>query len=136
MKRGDRLIGEAAQRMVQTGKVEIVADSRFGEITPDERKAIRKVAGMSVEAFNARMSQRLQELADKCADRIEQDLDSGAHKPGEMAFLYSVIEDKRARLDGRNAVQNAQINVQVNNFGDARTKQEMIDALLGKEDVI
>ncbi len=88
---------------------------------------------MSVEAFNSKLADRLACLAEAVADEIGENLATKAFKPGELAFLLSILEDKRSKLDGRAALQNSQVNVQINNYGTSgKTREELLGGLTGE----
>ncbi len=43
------------------------------------------------------------------------------------------MEDRRAKLDGRAALQNSQVNVQINNYGTSgKTREELLGGLTGE----
>lgn len=95
-----------------------------------ERDAImlKRISGLSVDEFNEHLSARLRTIADKTVSRLEEKIDQDLIKPESIAFTLAVIEDKRARLEGRNQLQNASVNIQVNNYGK-QSKAELIKQL-------
>jgi hypothetical protein len=128
----EKAIEAMATRFVQNGQLGIRVDKQIGAPTEEDRRHLTRITGMTADEFNAKLSAKLQVLSDKIAKRIEEKIDENAFKPGELPFAFSVMEDKRARLDGRNGVNNAQINVQVNNYGD-RSRDEIIGSLFGNK---
>lgn len=90
---------------------------------------LQKAIGTSIEAFNQRLAEKLAVLSDKIANRIEEKIDNNEFKPGELGFIFSVSEDKRRALDARSQIGSAQVNIQVNNYGD-KSRDEIIAALL------
>ena len=90
---------------------------------------LSRVLGVSIEEFNQRLAQKLAAISDKIANRIEEKIDENAFKPGELGFIFSVTEDKRRALDARAQLGSAQVNIQVNNYGD-RSRDEIIADLL------
>ena len=73
--------------------------------------------------------------SDKIASRIEEKIDENAFKPGELGFIFSVTEDKRRALDARAQLGSAQVNIQVNNYGD-KSRDEIIAALMPVKEVV
>jgi hypothetical protein len=84
---------------------------------------------MSVEEFNQRLMGKLDCLADKILDRM---LDTVDETPlNNLGFNLSVAMDKRQRMAGAAAVGNANVNIQVNNYG-GMSKEEILAKLTGK----
>ncbi len=91
----------------------------LGPVTEYDRRQLARITGETVDQFNDRLAQKLRVIADKAADRIEAKLDGDNFKTSELAFVLSVAHDKRLTLDGSRALQNASVNIQVNNYGSA-----------------
>jgi len=90
---------------------------------------LQRVVGMSVEEFNQRLMGKLDCLADKILDRM---LDTVDETPlNNLGFNLSVAMDKRQRMQGAAAVGNANVNIQVNNYG-SMSKEEILAKLTGK----
>ena len=114
-------------------------DPKLGPVTEHDRNHLMRITGETVETFNARISERLRTIADLTAQRIIEKLHSDAFKPSELAFVLSVAEDKRTRLDGSHSLQSASVNIQVNNYGSdsaASTKDSLLSGLLGKTNIV
>ena len=90
---------------------------------------LNRVLGVSIEEFNQRLAERLAKISDKIANRIEEKIDDNEFKAGELGFIFSVTEDKRRALDARAQLGSAQVNIQVNNYGD-KSRDEIIADLL------
>jgi hypothetical protein len=71
------------------------------------------------------MSERLAILSDKIAGRIEEKIDADLFKTSELGFILSVTEDKRRALDSRAQLAGAQVNIQVNNYGE-KSREEIL----------
>lgn len=123
----DEAIELAATRAL-TGK-KIVPDMFTRPPSHNDCQRLQLALGMSMEQFNQRLSEKLAIISDKLASRIEEKVDQDAFKPGELGFIFSVAEDKRRALDARTQLGAAQVNIQVNNYGD-RSRDEIIAALL------
>ena len=90
---------------------------------------LQRIVGMSVEEFNSRLMSKLDNLADKILDRMLETVDETPLN--SLGFNLSVAIDKRQRLQGINATQAANVNIQVNNYG-GMSKEEIIAKLMGK----
>lgn len=105
---------------------------RLGPITKADREAIQRLAHVSAEEFNQRLSEKLGVLADSLIDSLQKDVDEGKLKPGEKAFPIAISMDKRNALDGRNQVNAANIAIQVNNYAGPKTREELMKILKGQ----
>lgn len=98
--------------------------------TEDDAKLFSRIThGIKLEDFNARLSERLGAIADKISLKINEKLEDDAFKTSELAYLYSVMEDKRSTLTGRQQLQGSQVNVQINNYGESTSKEQILDRL-------
>jgi hypothetical protein len=95
-------------------------------------KRLSRALGMPMEEFNRQLGEKLAIISDKIAGRIEEKIDEDAFKPGELGFIFSVTEDKRRALDSGARLSSAQVNIQVNNYGD-KSRDEIIAALLPQQ---
>lgn len=121
-----------AERIVANGgSTTLRNDARLGIISKNDRRAVQRIVGGSVDAFNARLSEKLCTLADKIANRMEEHLDGDRFKPGELSFALATVEDKRRQLDGRNALASGSVNVQINNYGATRSREEVLASIEG-----
>jgi hypothetical protein len=103
-------------------------------LSEPDRRSLAASLQEPVEAFNDRLASKLRSIADKLADSIEHDVDNGLFKPGEKGFIFSVMHDKRLSLDGSRALNNASVNVTVNNFGPS-PKAQLLTELDGMTNV-
>lgn len=99
----------------------------LGHITDHDRRTLTRITGESVEVFNERIATKLRDIADIAADRIREKLESDQFKPGELGFILSVAHDKRLSLDGSRALNNASVNVQINNYGSSPKETLLAD---------
>lgn len=102
---------------------------RLTNVREEDRRQLTRITGESVEVFNERIALNLREIADLASQRIREKLEANEFKAGELGFILSVAHDKRLSLDGSRALQNASVNIQVNNFGPSAK-----DQLLGELD--
>lgn len=125
-------VAELMTEKLITGKGgEIV--SRAGKASEKDQQIFKRIVGESVEVFNSRLSSMLGEVSEDVVHVIKRKLANDEFKPGELAFLFSVMHDKRLSMDGRSQVSNASINVQVNNYGSATSKADLIAMLEGRK---
>ena len=118
---------DLAAEAVLSGK-KLAASTFRSHLGPADADRVSRALGMSVEKFNQRMSERLAILSDKIADRIEEKIDADLFKAGELGFILSVTEDKRRALDSRAQLAGANVNIQVNNYGD-KSREEILKDL-------
>ena len=111
----------------------VLSGKKFGpgalqpQLGPTDALRVSRALGMSIEKFNQMMSERLAILSNKIAGRIEEKIDADMFKPGELGFILSVTEDKRRALDSRAQLAGAQVNIQVNNYGEKSREEIMRD---------
>jgi hypothetical protein len=120
-----------AETVISKGMPAIRTDPRLSAVTDLDKRCVSRIVGGSVEVFNARLSEKLAVIADKIAQRMEEHLDADRYKPGELAFALATIEDKRSRLDGRTALASGSVNVQINNYGEQRSREEILASIEG-----
>jgi hypothetical protein len=119
---------EAAVDRALTGK-RIVPATFSTPPSKADCNRLQRALGVNLEQFNQQLAQKLAVISDKIAGRIEEKIDNNEFKPGELGFIFSVTEDKRRALDARAQLGSAQVNIQVNNYGD-KSRDEIIAALL------
>jgi len=125
------LAESVATALVEGKGIGLRSSPRLGPVTEEDRRVLQRITGETVEVFNARVTSKLQSLADSLIDSIQQDVDHGNFKPGEKSFALSVALDKGNAISGRSSLQNASINQTINFFGSP-SKESLLDALEGK----
>lgn len=120
---------DAAVDRALTGKPILPKTFKRRQPTQKDCERLERVLGVPLEQFNQRLAHKLALISDKIAGRIEEKVDADAFKPGELGFIFSVTEDKRRALDARAQVGAAQVNIQVNHYGD-KSRDEIIAALM------
>ena len=124
-----RLINAVAKATMEGKGMGLAKHPSLKEVSPTDRAMLQRVVGMSVEEFNQRLMGKLDTLADKILDRM---LDTVDDTPlPSLGFNLSVAIDKRQRLAGMNATGNANVNIQVNNYG-GMSKEEILAKLTGR----
>lgn len=126
------LAGKVADALVEGGGL-LRRNSALGPISATDHTLIHRVVGESIERFNARISDKLGEIGDQVLDKIKAKLANDEFKSSELAFLYSVMHDKRLSAEGKNQVANAAINIQINNNGTNLSKDDLIAMLEGRK---
>ena len=98
-------------------------------VSDSDKKLFQRIVGISVDEFNQRRGTKLDQLADRIVDRM---LDTVDDTPlPTLGFNLSVAIDKRQRLAQMSAAGNANVNIQVNNYGQL-SKEEILAKLMGK----
>lgn len=123
-------LAEAMTAKLVTGKGEIM--SKSGPASAKDMQVLKRIVGESVEVFNSKLSEMLADVAVDTVVKIKQKLAADEFKTSELAFLFSVMHDKRLSMDGRAQVTNAAINVQINNYGSSASKDDLIKMLEGR----
>ena len=103
-------------------------------LTEDDARYFQRITSLKLEDFNAKLGERLGVIADKISRKINEKLEDDMFKTSELAYLYSVMEDKRATLTGRAQLQASQVNVQINNYGSNESKDQILDRLFPSKD--
>lgn len=115
----------AGKGLIKPGKVRTITD--------DDRRLFQRVTGESVEAFNQMIGQELGAISKDVLEVIKRKLAMDEFKTSELAFLFSVMHDKRLSVEGRNQVASAAINIQVNQYGTQVSKSDLIAMLEGRK---
>lgn len=124
-----KLINAVAQATMEGKGMGLSKNPLLKEVSREDREVLQRVVGMSVEEFNQRLMGKLDTLADRILDRM---LDTVEDTPlNSLGFNLSVAIDKRQRLAGLNATGNANVNIQVNNYG-SMSKEEILAKLSGR----
>lgn len=126
----EHLIDNVANAVITGKMTDIKISPQLSDMSFRDREMLTRVAKVSVEEFNARLAEKLGALGDQIADKIKEKLDKDLFKTNELSFAMVAALQQRANLDGRNALANANIAIQVNNFSaGGKTREEMIAAL-------
>lgn len=124
----DALIEETAKRIMTGGRSPLNLRD-VGPVTKDDMSHIARITGIPADEFVAKLTARLQGLADKTGDRIWEKLEGDAYKPEHLSYLYSVLIDKLTAISGRQQVSGANIGVQVNVITSASGRDEILAAI-------
>lgn len=130
----EEIVERVATAIMETGEVPLKMSRRLTELPAQDREALARAVKMPYDTFVESISHHLQEIAFSCSERIKEKLADNEYRPSELNFLIAIALDKNSRLAGRSALQNASINVQVNNFGD-QDKDAIIAQLMGPKKV-
>lgn len=127
----DELAGDVADSLV-SGKGALKPHT-IRTVSEKDRQLFQRVTGDSVEKFNQMIAEKLGTIGSKVLEKIEAKLELDEFKTSELAFLYSVMHDKRQSVEGRAQVANAAINIQVNQYGTQVSKSDLIAMLEGRK---
>lgn len=111
------------------GKVATAA-IRAASPSKDDWERLRRITGYDRDEWEQRMAVKLAELSDKIRDKMVERLDE--FKTGELAYALSVTEDKRNALSGRVSLAGASVNVQINNYGTDKSREQIVAELYGE----
>lgn len=111
----DEVAQATAAALVSGRAVWLKECAQLGPVRQSDVSALARLTGWTPAEFNAKLAEYLQVIAFKTAQWIDFNLEHGLYKPNELTFLFAVMEDKRARLDGRSQITQS-VNVQINNF--------------------
>jgi hypothetical protein len=97
-------------------------------LSDDQKDLLGRALRMDVDEFRAQFASQLRSTAAGLLDQLQARMNE--LKPGEIPFALSVMVDKANAMDGRSALNNASINVVVNNFGPQK-KDSLLSELDG-----
>lgn len=97
-------------------------------LSDDQKDLLGRALRMDVDEFRSQFSAQLRSTGALLLDQLQAR--ANELKPGEIPFALSVMVDKANAMDGRNALQNASINLVVNNFG-SNPKSSLLTELDG-----
>lgn len=127
--REEKLVEEVAQRML-TGKVA----TPIRTLAPSEHdwKTLQRISGYSRDEWEQAMAEKLATLSDKLQAKMQEKLEEDAFKTGELAYALSVSETTRNALSGRVSLAGASVNVQINNYGVSKSREQIVAELYGE----
>lgn len=126
-KRQEALVAEVAES-VFSGKLS--APRRTMEPTSKDWETLRRISGYNRDEWEQAMAEKLAKLSEKIRDKMEERIDE--FKTGELAYALSVTEDKRNALSGRVSLAGASVNVQINNYGTDKSREQIVAELYGE----
>lgn len=110
-------LAEAAAHRVLTGKL---ISPTLGPVTDHDKRTIARITGESAETFQARISSKLEALADQTADLIASKLQEEpgsktGFRPDTLPALLAISLDKLQALSGR-STSIGSVNIQINSI--------------------
>lgn len=120
----DRLANNLAERILAGQGMPVSPYANAAAPTDHDRAHIARITGIPAEEFQAKISARLQEIANKAGQRIVEKLDEGGQKLSDLNMTLAISIDKIAAISGRTA-QSGNVSVTVNNYG-AMTREQML----------
>lgn len=97
-------------------------------LSEDQRDLLSRAIKMDVDEFRAHFASELRATGSLLLQQLKER--ANELKPDSIAYSLAVVVDKASAMDGRNALQNASINVVVNNYGSA-PKDHLLSELDG-----
>jgi hypothetical protein len=97
-------------------------------ISEAEKQSLSRAIKMDVDEWRMHFGAQLREAGDEALTQLRAKM--GEIKPESLAYTLAVLVDKASAMEGRNQLQNATVNVQVNNYGTAGpTKADILSGL-------
>lgn len=127
--KGEKLIPGVVRAVI--GKAAIAKETQALSIK--DRESLTRAIRMDVDVWRQQFAQKLRETGEELLELTRQELQD--IPPAARAYTLAVLIDKSQVLEGKNALQNSQVNVQINNFGDL-SREELMRKLHGQFDVI
>lgn len=124
----DELVEQCAEGIVKGESLRYATKGPpLGEMSADDRKAIQRATGLlaeefqgkiskRIEEFDAKLATKLSEVSDVLADKLKEYAKNGKLTASNIAFALSVTEANRARLEGKNSIQNASVNIAITQY--------------------
>lgn len=130
----DKLVAEAVEKVVTGDPVlGAVAEKTLSQsLSLRARAQVLAVLGEDIEQARTYFADQLLATAHKIVGRIDREVED--LPASSLGFLAAVMVDKSEQLRNKTASnpQNAQVNIQVNQFGDGSIdRQAIIDKLTG-----
>ena len=126
---GEKLIPGVVKAVI--GRSAIAKETQALSI--EGRKHLQRAIKMDVDVWRQQFAQKLRETGEELLELTRQELQD--IPPAARAYTLAVLIDKSQVLEGKNALQNSQVNVQINNFGDL-SREELMRKLHGQFDVM
>ena len=124
-----KLINKLAMATLEGKGMGLRSSPYMDGVSMDDRRLFQRIVGLSVEEFNQRLNKKLEMLTDRIVDRM---LETVEETPlNSLGFNLSVAIDKRQRLMSASAAGSANVNIQVNNYGQM-SKEDILAKLMGK----
>lgn len=96
--------------------------TRTGPVTSEDRAMIARIAAEPLETFQARISEKLEVMADETADVIMEKLRNDKFRPDTLPALMAITIDKLQAINGRSPNIRS-VNLQINNFGEGGSRE-------------
>ncbi len=97
-------------------------------ISQEEKDSLSRAIRMDVDEWRMHFGAQLRQAGDEALTQLRAKM--GEIKPESLAYTLAVLVDKASAMEGRNQLQNATVNVQVNNYGTAGpTKADILSGL-------
>lgn len=119
--------------MLRTGGSLLRKSPKLRIASANDTEALSRLTGETIDQFNSRLAEKLMTVEDQIVAIIKERLAAGDFKTGELAFLFSVMHDKRRTMNGAQQVSNASINIQINQHGTQLSKDDLIAMLEGRK---
>jgi hypothetical protein len=119
----DRLASNLADRIISGRGIPISPYAAAGTPTDIDRAHVARITGIPAEEFQAKITAKLQLIADKTTERVLEKLEDGSNQRlSDLNMTMAISIDKLAAISGRTA-QSGNVSVTVNNYGSMSREQ-------------
>jgi len=122
-------LAQAAAERFLSGKM---TQSKCGPVTEADKRLIQRITGEPAETFQARITSKLESMADETAELIFEKLRNDQFRPDTLPSLLAITIDKLQVLNGR-ASAIGSVNIQINAAFAAKDapRSDVLSALNG-----
>jgi hypothetical protein len=100
-------------------------------LSHDGRRYLQQAMKQDVDQWRAEFASKLRSASEEMLQEFRAKI--GEIPPASLAYSLAVVIDKAQALEGKNALNNASVNVQINNYGSV-SKEDLIKKLHGQID--
>lgn len=126
---GEKLIPGVVKAVI--GRSSIAKETQ--PLSIEGRRNLQRAIKMDVDEWRSQFAAKLRETGEELLELTRQELQD--IPPAARAYTLAVLIDKSQVLEGKNALQNSQVNVQINNFG-SMSREEIMRKLSGQFDPV
>lgn len=127
---GMKALPVAVQAVLQGKSVRASLQSE-AKLNSRQAENLSVAIGQDIDDWRRQFGADLRTAAQEMLSQLRESIAQGKVPPQSQAFTLSVLADKAQALEGRQEVRSATVNVQVNNYGQAQSKEDLIAQLKG-----
>lgn len=100
-------------------------------LTHEGKMYLQQAMKVDVDQWRAEFASKLRSASEEMLEQLRTSISD--IPPAAQAYTLAVLVDKAQALEGKNALNNASVNVQINNYGSV-SKEDLIKKLHGQID--